>query len=128
MGPKFDRANLPRLVEIVGGPQLHRCVLMESATLEQSCAGVQKLLAERGLPKVPMIVLTADYRGKGAMAKAAARVNLAHAQVAALIGGELRTLAGISHSVPFEAPEAIAQGVRDLIAKSLANQTAVSRI
>jgi pimeloyl-ACP methyl ester carboxylesterase len=116
VGPKFDRSNLPQLVEIVGGPDLHRMVRMESTSLEQSCAEVAALLEKRGLPKVPTIVLTAELRGKAgsAMARASARVGASHAALAARTGGELRTLSGVSHSVPFEAPEAIVEAVRDL--------------
>jgi pimeloyl-ACP methyl ester carboxylesterase len=118
LGPKFDRAYLPRLVEMVSGPELHEKVRMESAALERSCADVAGLLETGALPRVPVIVLTATLRGAGAVAKASARVGVSHARTAERAGGELRELAGVSHSVPFEAPEAIVQAVRDIVGRA----------
>jgi pimeloyl-ACP methyl ester carboxylesterase len=115
LGPHFDRNKLPRLLEAVSDPLLHETVLMESRRLEECCADVAQVLERQGLPKTPLIVLTAGYRGKRP-GKAVMRVGTSHAHTAASVpGGELRELKDVGHHVPFEAPEAIVQAVRDVL-------------
>jgi pimeloyl-ACP methyl ester carboxylesterase len=39
------------------------------------------------------------------------------------LGGEVRRLEGISHQIPFEAPEEVARAVRDLIERVYARRS-----
>lgn len=113
-GPRFDRKHLPRLLDAVSEPALHRVTLMESAKLKRSASAVHQLMNVSGLPRVPLIVLSAGYRGRGA-SSAIQQIRDAHARLAASANGELRELSNISHHVPLEAPESIVDAVEALV-------------
>jgi pimeloyl-ACP methyl ester carboxylesterase len=120
VGPRFDRERLlPMVAGVLADPLLHEAVLLDSLRLRASLAQTAAVLKDHPLPDVPLIVLSAGYHGgSAAAAKAGARTAQAHARLAAsLPHGVLRKLADVSHHVPFEAPEAIVDAVRELAGK-----------
>ena len=94
---------------------------MEIASIFNSCQDTQVLLAKSGLPPVPIIVLSAQYRGKRVsprIADISDRLRQSHQRTAAMSPqGELRELPHVGHMIPAEAPEAVVRAVRDLLAR-----------
>lgn len=121
-GPRFDPALIPVLLEAAGDARMHETVLLETARLPESCDAAATLFAAQPLPHVPLIVLSAGWRGHGSMAtRFGPRILAAHRRLAESVpGGELRVLEDVSHHVPFEAPDAIARAVRDVLARAAA--------
>ncbi len=84
-------------------------------------AEVGGTIAERGLPKVPTILLMSTFFGKKPPAKVVKIVNEKFGRyevTAAKLGAEVRKLADTSHQIPPEAPGECVRAVRDLIARA----------
>jgi pimeloyl-ACP methyl ester carboxylesterase len=120
-GPGANPAWLDAFAEFMTTPAAHRGALMEIASIFNSCQDTQVLLAKSGLPPVPIIVLSAQYRGKRVsprIADISDRLRQSHQRTAAMSPqGELRELPHVGHMIPAEAPEAVVRAVRDLLAR-----------
>jgi pimeloyl-ACP methyl ester carboxylesterase len=84
-------------------------------------AEVSRTIAERGLPKVPTILLISTWYGKNPPAKVLKIVKEkfgGYEVTAAKFGAEVRKLADTSHQIPPEAPAECVRAVRDLLARS----------
>jgi pimeloyl-ACP methyl ester carboxylesterase len=81
-------------------------------------AEVGRTISERGLPKVPTILLLSTWLGGKppvSVVKAMAEKFGRYEKTAAELGAEVRKLKDVSHQIPPEAPEACVCAVRDLI-------------
>jgi pimeloyl-ACP methyl ester carboxylesterase len=124
-GPGAHPESLDAFVEFMTTPAAHRGTLMEVSSVFNSCQDTQALLAKSGLPPVPLIVLSALYRGKRVSPRIAdfsERLRQSHQRTAAMSPqGEFREVPDVGHNIPDEAPEAIVGAVRDLLARMRAS-------
>lgn len=119
VGPRFDPGQLRVLVDVMADVRMHDVMRMEVAHLAEVCDAAAALFATTPLPRVPLVLLSAGWRGRGPVAaKFAPILAAAHQKIVDRApGSELRVLDGIGHHVPFEAPDAIPQAVRDVLAR-----------
>jgi pimeloyl-ACP methyl ester carboxylesterase len=117
-GAQFGARMTPHYAELVieaaTHPPMHKAMILEASELLDLCRETDRLLAERGLPRVPSILLSATHR-PGSLEKSGAAF---HKRILELAPGmELRELPETGHLVAGEAPESIVQAVRDLLTR-----------
>jgi pimeloyl-ACP methyl ester carboxylesterase len=118
-GARLPPAIADELLRTMSQPRGWDGILMETRRLAQSCADVQSLIRVRGFPRIPLIVISAGFRGAGVKPKEADPLRRSHEATAALVqGGELRIADGVSHVVLQEAPDLVQQAVRDLLTRA----------
>jgi len=117
-GPHMPPEFAGLIVEALAQPSSHRAMILETDRLLDACGETRRLLAERGLPRVPFILLAATHR-PGNSEKMQPRKLFARILELAP-GAEMRELPEIGHMIPLEAPDSVIQAVRDLLARMAA--------
>jgi pimeloyl-ACP methyl ester carboxylesterase len=130
-GERFTPEKREKFIAIAStDPRRHERVAEIMEHMVPDVREVVDAIAARGLPRVPLIVLLSRLVRKEVLEQKAKSPEFAkhldevqHTQdrmerEVAEIGGEVRPLVGISHQIPFEAPEEVERAVRDLIARS----------
>ncbi|WP_189059699.1 alpha/beta fold hydrolase [Longimycelium tulufanense] len=105
-----ETGSRAELAEIYGRPEVLRAVLAEYAAYPELVTDLQRLRAERPLPAVPLVVLTAG-RACGP------NVLVGHRAMAAMSPlGEHVVVPGSRHLMPLDRPDAVALAVRRVLA------------
>ena len=123
-GPHMPSAYAERIVEAMAQPSMYRALILETGKLLDACRETLQLIVERGLPRVPSILLAATHRPR---APEKMRTALHKRLLELMPGVEFRELPETGHLIPPEAPESVMQAVRDLLARMSPGHPLVSR-
>jgi pimeloyl-ACP methyl ester carboxylesterase len=113
-GPHMPSAYAERMVKALAQPALHRAMILEADRMLDACRETLQLMTERGMPRVPSILLAATHR-PGSPEKM--RTGLHNRLLELMPEMQLRELPETGHLIPPEAPESVLQAVRDLLVR-----------
>ena len=121
-GPHMPPEFAALLIEALAQPSSHRALILETDRLLDTCGETHRLLAARGLPRVPTILLAATHRPSNSEKMRPAKLFARTLELAP--GTEMRELPQVGHMIPLESPESVIQAVRDLLARMVARSPA----
>lgn len=124
-GPHMPPEYAELVVEAMAQPALHRALILETGRLLEACRDTHRLLTERGLPRVPSILLAATHRPRAPERMQASKMYKRLLELAP--GVEMRELPETGHLIPPEAPDSVIQAVRDLLARMAAGRSGEER-
>ena len=114
-GPRMPAAYAESVLDALAEPSSHRGSILETGELLEACRETNRLLEERGLPRVPIVLLAATHRA-GNLQEVRPR-NLFARILERAPSAELRELPETGHWVVPEAPDSVIEAVRDVLAR-----------
>jgi len=103
------------VVEALVQPSAHRAMILETGRLLDACQETRRQITERGLPRIPTVLLAATHRANNSEKMRSG--NLFKWLLDRMPGAEMRELPETGHFIPPEAPDSVIQAVRDLLAR-----------
>jgi pimeloyl-ACP methyl ester carboxylesterase len=118
-GPHMPPDYGELVVDAMAQPPLYRALILETNTLPRLCHETLQLLAKRGLPRAPAILLAATHptppNGDKRSAMYKWLLELAPEM-------EMRELPEIGHMIAAEAPDRVIQAAHDVLARMAATR------
>jgi pimeloyl-ACP methyl ester carboxylesterase len=120
-GPHMPSQYAKLVIDAATRPQMHSAMILETSKVLEACRETDRLLTERGLPRVPSMLLAATHRPGFLETNG----SVFHKRILELAPGiVLREIPETGHLVAGEAPASIVQAVRDLLAQMAAPKRA----
>ena len=114
-GPHIPPKYAELVVEALVQPSAHRAMILETGRLLDACQETRRQITERGLPRIPTVLLAATHRANNSEKMRSG--NLFKWLLDRMPGAEMRELPETGHFIPPEAPDSVIQAVRDLLAR-----------